>query len=1246
MTRMMQSRVVILLFMTILGAGIAAQEAVIVEVENIVQSSQAGAGVWERARTNQALSVRDRVRTRQRSRATVRLTDLYTMRLEQFTTIEITPGLVSGDRSQLNMLDGAAFIFSRESNAEVDITTPAANGALRGTQLFVRVSPDGTTFFQVQEGQVEMSNAQGRLTLKAGEAADARPGQAPRRTAVLEARNILQWALYYPAVLDPGSSSLSENEAKDVAESLAAYRSGDLLAAVERYPAGYRAQSDGAKLFEAGVLLAVGRLDEAGRLLEGVVSDVSGKKALLRLIAAVQFQAQEEWETAHLGSSEEALAQSYYLQSRSRLEEAREAARRAVELAPQNGFAWTRLAELEFSFGRLGRTAEALERALELTPRNAQAHALQGFVLSGQNRVLAARSAFETAVGLDGALGNGWLGLGLTKIKRGERQAGRRDLQTAATVEPLSSIFHSYLGKALSNEGLEVEAEKDHMLAKALDPNDPTPWLYSGIAKAQGNRMNEAIAEVEQSIRLNENRRVYRSQFLLDQDRAVRSANLAKFYQNAGMDQVAVREATRAVESDYTNASAHLFLSNAFDSLRDPKRIELRYETPWFNELLLANLLSPVGGGPLSQFVSQQEYSKLLEADGLGGSLTQEWRNTEERKATEWRSTTSVFGTYGNISFGLDAYFLEDDGGIRPNSAIDRKEIYGQLKWQASPNDIFYFLGKWQEHTAGDNFSTYDDQPLAPGLAFEETQEPGLLLGAWNHQWAPGIHTLFLAGRLAAHQRLSDPQTNQLLVRRDALAFSPGFTRVTPDGFEEYARPDLQRAAQRDWDRQALGLPPDRSAPVRVDLLDGETVYYSRAFREAIAPYLGTGEILEVSGAPFRFETLREFEIYTAEIQQIFDTRYHTFLAGGRWQSGEFITHAELSLVRPSLAGAFTTPAVSQRSVVDFDRVGLYAYEYLKPAPWLTLIGGVSWDEIDRPDNFRNPPVNDSQRSVERVSGKAGFVLAPSPWLTLRGAYTEGMGGVTFDESVRLEPVQVAGFNQAYRTVISESIAGSVETPLYKTWGLQLEGQLPTRTWWSAAVSAIEEDVDRTLGAFDGYDLALLPISPIYFPASTRQELDYREESFVATLNQLVSRQFSLGATYQVTRSELTTNFSDLPPLLVPGAKWTDEATLHQLVLSATWNSPTGFFARLEAAWYAQQLMDDPVRQPPGSLPRPDEDFWQYSAMVGYRFHRNLCEISAGLLNINGQNYQLSPLNPHRELERDQTVVLRCRLSF
>ena len=49
------------------------------------------------------------------------------------------------------------------------------------------------------------------------------------------------------------------------------------------------------------------------------------------------------------------------------------------------------------------------------------------------------------------------------------------------------------------------------------------------------------------------------------------------------MSDVSVREAARAVDLDYANYSAHLFLANNYDALRDPKKANLRYETPWFS---------------------------------------------------------------------------------------------------------------------------------------------------------------------------------------------------------------------------------------------------------------------------------------------------------------------------------------------------------------------------------------------------------------------------------------------------------------------------------------------------------------------------------------------------------------------------------------------------------------------------------------------------------------------------------------
>lgn len=1178
-------------------------------VENIVQSVKAGISDdeenWANATVDQVLGSGDQLRTGRRSRAMLRLTDLYNVRVEQLTTLRLTPAVSTHVKARLELSEGKTLIFSREKFGEIDIGTPTADGALRGTQLYAEMSRGGRAFFQVIEGHVTMSNAQGKLELGPGDAGEAFPGQKPRRTARIDAVNLLQWALYYPAVLDPDELGLPAAERGGArAASLAAYRSGDLLGALEKLGNAGAPASRSGRLWHANVLLAVGRLDEASAILAGIPAGEPGRRALERMIAAVKNQEREAWPDESLATAGEAIAESYYRQSRGNLEAALSAARLAVRLAPRNGYAWTRIAELEFSFGRSREAREALTNALAFTPDNAQAHALQGFVLAAENEIGKARASFDTAIALDGALGNGWLGRGLMRIKRGELEEGRADLQSAATAEPTVSIFHSYLGKAFGMEHRGEDARMDLTFALKLDPRDPTPYLYSALEYQALNRINQAIADLECSIGLNDNRRVYRSGFLLDQDRAVRSANLAKIYQKAGMVDVAVREATRAVESDYTNPSAHLFLANAFDALRDPKRIELRHETPWFNELLISNLLAPVGGGPLSQFVSQQEYSKLLEEDGLGGSLTTEVRsNSALRHGSEIRSAASLFGNSGDFSFGIDAYY-RDDPGTRVNSEGELQELYAQLKWQPTPDDVFYFLGKWADQQSGDNFETYDDRPLSPYMDFQEGQTPGLLLAGWNHRWAPGSHTLVLAGRLAAEQVLIDPRSTQLLVSRFRNA--PGFPNPLP------AAPD--------------GSP------------------YPDSLYQEIGPWLGSGtlDVVRESG-PFDFATRRDFELYTAEVQHILQGERNLLLGGVRWQTGSFETDARLRFDgNTDNVGRFDLPAADQHSEVDFSRTTVYAYDYFDLTPCFTLIGGLSWDHLEHPVNFRNPPLSNAQTEDDQLSGKLGFTYAPSRSFTMRGLYSQGMGGVTYDESVRLEPVQVAGFNQAFRTAISESLAGSVEAPEYEIFGLALEGSLSSRTWWGVSFHRIEEKVDRMLGSFTGYTLGeVSDDNPVFFADQTLQLLDYCEHSVDLTVNQLLGDEFAVGGRYRFTHSELGTRFPTLAGSRLFALE--DSATLHEISLYADWNSPTGLFARAEANYFIQDIQDDPLHR---YAPRNGDDFSQVNLMAGYRFNRNLCEISAGVLNLFGSNYHITPLTPHPELSRDRTAFVRLRVSF
>lgn len=1192
--------------------------AELVQKEGKVDFVKAGA-TPQPADVGLALVAHDKLGTAELSRAVLRIRKAWNARVDEETFVEITDtGLVATDPRILVIERGQAFVYSREPKGEWRILTPGGAARSSGTQLVVRVYPDGRTFVQVMEGEVDF----GGLPLAAGEAGEAARGTAPRKTAALEMHQLLQWALYYPAVLQPDELGLDAVEQGRVAGSLEAYRQGDVLGALAKYPGAHVPASEAGKLYRAAVRLAAGQVDEARRTIESVSVDHPGRRALERMLGAVLQIDQPA--LAEPATASEAMAHSYYEQSRHRLEAALAAAKRATELAPQSGYTWTRLAELEFSFGHTSAARLASDKGLGLAPRNAQAHALQGFLLSAENRIDAARASFEKAIALDGALANGWLGLGLTKIKQGRRAAGQADLQTAVTVEPTRAFLYSYHAKAAGMAEDGALAEKDLARAKQIDAQDPTPWLYAAIQRQQQNRYNAAIGELQESLRRNDNRRVYRSQFLLDEDRAVRRSNLARIYQNNGMTDVAVREATRAVETDYTNASAHQFLADSFDALRDRRQILLRYETAWFNEQLLAYLLAPVGGGPLSQFVSQQEYSKLLDADGPGGGALTEWRDNGAFSAQ-----VSLFATRGRWSGGLD-YTYRRDHETRGNHDNAIKEASAQLKVQVTADDTAYALVQWRNQKNGDLLQNYANVAGSPGLRFEERQRPGLMLAGWNRRWAPGVHTLLLGGRLAAEQFLTVPEFVPSLILRDPAYLQPGFLRPGASGALEYASPALRDAA----------IPPVATNA------DGSLVL-SPDFQRTLAPFVGRGPLTGIDLLTDRrghLATQRTFALYSGEAQHLWQRRRNTLLLGGRWQGGRIGTQARLDLLNPDFVPFTTAPAVRQDVSVHFERRSLYAYDFFGVAPWLTLIAGGSWDRVQRPDNFRSPPVNDRVVKTERANGKVGFTLAPSRWATLRGVYTEALGGVSFDESVRLEPVQLAGFNQAFRTVISESLVGSVETPVYKNAGLSLEGALPTRTWWAATCNRLTEDVQRTVGALDVISAPIFPRGRAVVPGGTDERLAYREKVFTFGLSQLIGSEIAVGATYRFTRAELRDTLPQIPSATIPYADDYNRASLEDLALTANWNAPAGWFAGTRANWYSQDLHGTAGTQVKRTL--PGAHFWQFDLQLGRRFQRNLREVSVGVLNLTNRDYHLSPLTYLRELERERTFFVRCRVGF
>jgi hypothetical protein len=189
-----------------------------------------------------------------------------------------------------------------------------------------------------------------------------------------------------------------------------------------------------------------------------------------------------------------------------------------------------------------------------------------------------------------------------------------------------------------------------------------------------------------------------------------------------------------------------------------------------------------------------------------------------------------------------------------------------------------------------------------------------------------------------------------------------------------------------------------------------------------------------------------ELEIYTAEAQQLVENDRQLFLIGARWQGGEFDTVSRFANPLGFTNELAQLPART-RVDEDFQRSTIYAYETLKLPGRLRLTGGLAYERLKFPKNFRAPPIQAGEEKRERWNPKAALVWEALPQATLRGAYANSLGGVSLDESFGLEPRQLGGFSQAFRTLIPESLAGSVAAPEYEVGSAALDLKFPSRTY-------------------------------------------------------------------------------------------------------------------------------------------------------------------------------------------------------
>jgi Tfp pilus assembly protein PilF len=667
----------------------------------IVEARLNGSDEWQGVDLNTIFKAGDAIRVGKFGRAGVLFADERLIRLNSRASI-----VFKRLDDTLEVKKGKVHFFSRKLLNYPKIKTPTVSASIRGTEFVIDVS-EKESVISIIDGAVECSNDYGSSRASKGEKIVATKSAAPQTSLILNPHDAVQWALHYPSLLDlndfadfvtgasdkqkQGITALKKGFLADafnafsgkswrdvMGRSMVAYQKHNHAAALKITEVFILPPASGFALYLSGLHLSMGQVDEAKALLKRAnkLLDQNNQEIKAKLIAGIRAQESiiallhNKKELAHKlvqealqhnpNSMSALLAASYVKQAHFSLREAKEHLEQAYSYDDANAFIYARLAELELSFGKVASAEKLIETALVNDPENAHAHTIAGFIALFQEEAQKAKQEFLRASQLNSQAALPHLGLGLVAVKSGDIKAGKLEFQKAVHLEPSSAIYRSYLGKAFFENEEEGRADTEYQLAIDLDPNDPTPYLYRGFSHLSQNRPVDALEDVEKSIELNDNRAVYRSSLLLDKDLGVRSAGLAKVFNDLGFYEAAKLEAIRSINRDYSNYSAHRLLADSQELIYTADAA--------FSERRIAELLAPLSFNLFNSIggeASVNEYDALFDKDEIRTGTNFTYDTRDDLYATE------VFHAGKKDQFG---YFMSASGDFRDGS--DNNDFY------------------------------------------------------------------------------------------------------------------------------------------------------------------------------------------------------------------------------------------------------------------------------------------------------------------------------------------------------------------------------------------------------------------------------------------------------------------------------------------------------------------------------------------------------------------------------------------
>ena len=852
-------------------------------------------------------------------------------------------------------------------------------------------------------------------------------------------------------------------------------------------------------------------------------------------------------------------------------------------------------------------------------PKTSSEWLARSYYLQSQSKLPEALNAAQQAARLAPDFGFAWARVAEQELNLEHRRAARNALRRARELSPRNAQAVALEGFLALRENHPRTARDWFNRAIAMDGSLPSAWLGRAVARARLGDHEGARRDLQIAATIEPTRGLFRSY-------------LGKAWSQSGEDNLAAKDFALAKKMDPGDPTAWLYSAlheyqthQINTAVRDLEHsVELNDNRGIFRSRLQLDR---------DLAARSADLAAIYNAAGL--------TDVSERAAS--RAVEESYSDFaGHLFMANSLRFRErfNQYDLRFESARESELLVANLLAPPGGGNLSQVLSE-QDH-----LQYFDERPFGLstlteyGSGGDWTETASAFGHADGFSYALDSRYLSLNGQRAnsdLNERQFSFQAKQQITLDDSLYLQVGYLHRENGDIARYYDPQSAipglRATEEQKPNLFLGWNHEWSPESHTLFLFSRlTDWLSLTNPQPTVPFIQQNGAGVFGVEVYPYFTLQEdtrFTLCSAEAQQIWETPHHAFILGARYQHGAVDTYSMVTRPIDMVENQSVSPSL--------ERVNGYGYYQWHPVGSFRLTAGLSYDRLIYPQNADLPPVQAGEDQRSLLGPKFG--LTWQPWRNgwLRGAWTRSLGGLFFDNSIRLEPAQVAGFTSAFRSLIPESTEGLAPGTKFDSWTIGFDQSLRSQTYFGIDAEWLASDGSRNVGAFmNTFPGILVPDGP----TSTSQTLDFRERNLSAYTYQLIGDYWSVGARYRLSEAKLNTRLPELAG--VPGVslqQQDERAVLQHGQLFFLFNHPSGFFAGWSSDWYHQNNH--------GYTPAlGNEDFWQHNIFAGYVFPHRRAELRVGLLNLMDQDYRLNPLNLQSGLPRGRTFTASLRMNF